>query len=181
MKTLMMFPLAIFFLIEFAIAQIGYCQDRPVDLSASTVILHSPKIPKVSTPKGTMASLEFKSEKSLEDYKLVLVMEFQVNQGGVSRVSHYQYKGKTPRTPAQYSAGQFSMSPGQSGQIRFLMYTHQIQGPPSRSFGYPSYGPGKFFSLKGHKNVSICLCMCKDEKCSKKLQISNTIEELVNF
>ena len=154
---------------------------KPDDISVSTVKLHSPQIPKVSTPKGIMASLEFQSERSLEGYKLVLILDFQVNQGGVSRVKHYLYEGKTPRTVTKYSSGLFSMSPGQSGQIRFLMYTPQIQGPPSGRVGYPSYGQGRFFRLMGHKNVSICLCMCQDEKCGKRLKISNSIEESVKF
>ena len=54
----------------------GYCQERfvdtahkPTDIPVSTVKLHSPKIPKVSTPDGVIASLGFKSEKSLEGYK----------------------------------------------------------------------------------------------------------------
>jgi hypothetical protein len=166
----------------------GYCQERlvdtphkPTDIPVSTVKLHSPKIPKVSTPDGAMASLGFKSEKSLEGYKLVLVLDFQVNQGGVSSVKHYLYQGTTPQVPKHGFGGQFSMSPGHSGQISFFMFTPQIQGPPSKSFGYQSYGQQSFFELQGQKNVSICLCMCQDGKCTKTLKISNSIKELVNF
>jgi hypothetical protein len=166
----------------------GYCQDtavdtaqKPVDTSVSKVNLHSPQIPKVSTPDGTVASLEFQSEKSLEGYKLVLTLEFQVQQGGVSKTMYYLYQGESPRMPTQYGSGLFSMSPGQSGQIRFIMYTPEIQGPPSRRVGYQSYGQRRLFRLQGHKKVSICLCMCQDEKCSKRLKISNSIETLVKF
>lgn len=154
---------------------------RPVDIYSFAVSLHSPKIPKTTSPKGVMASIKFRSENSLESEKLVLVLTFQVNQDGVSRTQHYLYKGKISQMPTKYSPPLFSMSSKQSGQISFPLYTPEIKGPPRRRVGYQSYTQGRLFWLKGLKNVSIYLAKCQDEKCRKRSRISNSIEALVEF
>ncbi len=129
-------------------------QKKPVTLFEATV-------PSPVTTDGGVAIIKFRCDRSLEGEKLVLVIRIPVGQRGVSLTENYLYQSDKP------SSGRFSMPSTADGEVRFLLSTPKISGPPDR------YGARSTFMLRGERSIGVELFKCLDDKCRKKGSLSN--------
>ena len=148
-----------------------YVEEEPLKTDLK-VILSSPGFPSVVTPKGDIATINFKSNKSLEGKNLVLNIYFPVGYGGVKGSTRFIYKGESLVKPGRSTAGKYTMTSDKQGQIRLIIATPQVSGPPN------SFGRSETFLLHGKRSIIIKLLLHEGDK---ELRVSNLLPVEVEF
>ena len=139
------------------------------------VTLIAIECPAIITQTGVEATIKFKADRSLRDFKMILAFDFPVGQAGVGHQESYYYKGERPAPPGERQPGRYTMSSGEQGILTVVLATPTIEGPPLE-FGSPAR-----FVLKGKRTLSVGLQRCLNEECSKRKGISNVLSFDVEF
>jgi len=136
------------------------------------VTLSNPEFPSVVTTKGDVATINFESNKSLEGKKLVLNIYFPVGIGGVRGTTQFIYKGESAVKPGQGTAGKYTMTSDKKGQIKLVIATPLVSGPPD------SFGRSATFLLSGKRSITIKLMLLEGKK---EILVSNSLSVELEF
>ena len=136
------------------------------------VILSNPEFPSVVTTQGEVVTINFESNKSLEEKNLVLNILFQVGIKGVGRFTQFIYKGESVVKPERQIPGSYTMTSDKQGQINFVIATPQIGSAPD------SYGMTETFLLSGKRSITLKLML---QEGKKEVSVSNSLSVVLEF
>jgi len=136
------------------------------------VILSNPGFPSVVTTQGEVVTINFESNKSLEGKKLVLNIYFQVGIKGVRGFTQFIHKGESVIKPEIQIPGSYTVTSDKQGQIKFVIATPQVRGPPD------SYGMTETFLLQGKRSITLKLML---QEGKKEVSVSNSLSVVLEF